>query len=88
MRAALNAFLYNTGTETSKFMLVLATNQPQLLDSAVVDRVDSSVLFDLPVRVLTLPASAYRCRVLAPSHTVARTAGACGAAKDVGPFLG
>lgn len=50
MRAALNAFLYNTGTETSKFMLVLATNQPQLLDSAVVDRVDSSVLFDLPVR--------------------------------------
>ena len=57
MRAALNAFLYNTGTETSKFMLVLATNQPQLLDSAVVDRVDSSVLFDLPVRRQMQPQS-------------------------------
>ena len=57
MRAALNAFLYNTGTETSKFMLVLATNQPQLLDSAVVDRVDSSVLFDLPVRRKSSPQS-------------------------------
>ena len=50
MRAALNAFLYNTGTETNKFMLVLASNQPQLLDTAVVDRLDSSIYFGLPVR--------------------------------------
>eukprot|EP01052_Picozoa_sp_SAG31_P004449 SAG31_NODE_184_length_20985_cov_28.867567_10_plen_599_part_00 len=48
MRAALNAFLYHTGTETDKFMLVLASNQPQLLDTAVLDRVDSKVLFDVP----------------------------------------
>lgn len=48
MRAALNAFLYNTGTETNKFMLVLASNQPQLLDTAVVDRLDSSIYFGLP----------------------------------------
>lgn len=49
MRAALNAFLYNTGTETKNFMLVLASNQPQLLDTAIVDRLDSSVKFGLPV---------------------------------------
>ena len=53
MRAALNAFLYNTGTETSNFMLVLASNQPQLLDTAIVDRLDSSVEFGLPVCVHT-----------------------------------
>lgn len=48
MRSALNAFLYHTGTETNNFMLVLASNQPQLLDSAVLDRVDTSLLFDVP----------------------------------------
>ena len=61
MRAALNAFLYNTGTESSKFMLVLATNQPQLLDTAVIDRVDSSVLFKLPVRAYKYCAGVARC---------------------------
>jgi ATPase family AAA domain-containing protein 3A/B len=54
MRAALNAFLYNTGTETEKFMLVLATNQPQLIDTAVIDRVDSAVEFGLPVSFVCL----------------------------------
>jgi ATPase family AAA domain-containing protein 3A/B len=47
-RNALNAFLYRTGTESDQFMLVYASNQPQQFDSAVLDRVDEMVQFDLP----------------------------------------
>jgi len=43
MRNALNAFLYRTGEATDRFMLVLATNQPEQLDWAVNDRVDEMV---------------------------------------------
>jgi len=48
MRNALSAFLYRTGTETTKFMVVLATNLPGTLDNAVLDRVDEVVQFPLP----------------------------------------
>lgn len=48
MRNALSAFLYRTGTETTKFMVVLATNLPETLDRAVIDRVDEVVKFPLP----------------------------------------
>ena len=48
MRSALNALLYNTGTASRKFMLVLATNRPGDLDLAVSDRVDEQLRFDLP----------------------------------------
>jgi len=48
MRNALSAFLYRTGTETTKFMVVLATNLPGTLDNAVLDRVDEVVHFPLP----------------------------------------
>ncbi|MEN2496176.1 MAG: ATPase, AAA [Marteilia pararefringens] len=48
LRCALNAFLYRSGTQSNKFMLVLATNQPTQLDWAVSDRVDEVVGFDLP----------------------------------------
>ena len=48
MRSCLNALLYNTGTASRKFMLVLATNRPGDLDLAVSDRVDEQLRFDLP----------------------------------------
>ena len=47
-RNALNALLYRTGEASKNFMLVLATNRPDDLDSAVVDRVDEAMHFDLP----------------------------------------
>lgn len=47
-RNALNAFLYRTGTESDQFMMVYASNQPSQFDSAVLDRVDEMVEFDLP----------------------------------------
>jgi len=48
MRNALSAFLFRTGTETNKFMIVLATNVPEALDPAVLDRIDDATLFPLP----------------------------------------
>lgn len=47
-RNALNAFLYRTGTESDKFMMVYASNQPAQFDAAVMDRIDEMVAFDLP----------------------------------------
>ena len=47
-RKLLNAFLAETGTETEKFMIVCATNKPDLLDKAVIDRLDEKIKFDLP----------------------------------------
>ncbi|VDD85632.1 unnamed protein product [Enterobius vermicularis] len=38
MRATLNAFLYRTGEQSRKFMLVVASNQPEQFDWAVNDR--------------------------------------------------
>jgi ATPase family AAA domain-containing protein 3A/B len=49
IRHALNALLYQTGTQSRSFMLVLATNRPEELDAAILDRVDVSILIDLPV---------------------------------------
>ena len=37
-RAALNAFLFRTGEQSRKFMLVVASNQPEQFDWAVNDR--------------------------------------------------
>ena len=47
-RHALNALLYQTGTQSKKLLLVLATNRPEDLDQAVVDRMDASLLIDIP----------------------------------------
>lgn len=47
-RNALNAFLYRTGTESSQFMMVYASNQPSQFDAAVMDRVDEMVEFNVP----------------------------------------
>ncbi|KAF0709370.1 Aste57867_5960 [Aphanomyces stellatus] len=48
MRNALNALLFHTGTQTKQFMLVIATNRPEDLDTAITDRIDDALLFDLP----------------------------------------
>ncbi|XP_003389596.1 PREDICTED: ATPase family AAA domain-containing protein 3-B-like [Amphimedon queenslandica] len=48
LRSTLNAFLYRTGEASSKFMLVLASNQPDQFDWAINDRLDDLVHFDLP----------------------------------------
>ena len=47
-RHSINSFLYRTGTPSEKLILVLATNAPETLDSAVHDRIDEVVSFDLP----------------------------------------
>jgi len=48
MRSTLNAFLYRTGDQSDKFMLVLASNTPEQLDWAINDRLDEVVEFALP----------------------------------------
>ena len=48
LRATLNAFLYRTGEQSNKFMLVLASNIPEQFDWAVNDRLDEVVEFQLP----------------------------------------
>mmetsp|Transcript_40641 Transcript_40641/g.91683 ORF Transcript_40641/g.91683 Transcript_40641/m.91683 type:complete len:828 (+) Transcript_40641:49-2532(+) len=48
LRNALTTMLYHTGTPSSQFMLVCATNRPGDLDSAVLDRLDEAVEFGLP----------------------------------------
>ncbi|XP_057552798.1 ATPase family AAA domain-containing protein 3 [Hippopotamus amphibius kiboko] len=50
LRATLNAFLHRTGQHSNKFMLVLASNQPEQFDWAINDRIDEMVSFDLPRR--------------------------------------
>ncbi|CAD7950280.1 unnamed protein product [Amoebophrya sp. A25] len=47
-RNVLSTFLAHTGTETDKFAVVLATNVKDVLDRAVMDRVDERFLFPLP----------------------------------------
>ena len=48
IRHALNALLYQTGTQSKSFMLVLATNRPEELDPAILDRVDVSIRIGIP----------------------------------------
>uniref|UniRef100_A0A803T2G4 AAA+ ATPase domain-containing protein n=1 Tax=Anolis carolinensis TaxID=28377 RepID=A0A803T2G4_ANOCA len=48
LRATLNAFLHRTGQHSNKFMLVLASNQPEQFDWAINDRIDEMVHFALP----------------------------------------
>ncbi|XP_061639620.1 ATPase family AAA domain containing 3 [Phyllopteryx taeniolatus] len=48
LRATLNAFLYRTGEQSNRFMLILASNQPEQFDWAINDRIDEIVNFALP----------------------------------------
>ncbi|RYQ80174.1 hypothetical protein Ahy_Scaffold1g106756 isoform B [Arachis hypogaea] len=47
-RSALNALLFRTGDQSRDIVLVLATNRPGDLDSAVTDRIDEVIEFPLP----------------------------------------
>lgn len=47
-RSALNALLFRTGDQSKDIVLVLATNRPGDLDSAVADRIDEALEFPLP----------------------------------------
>lgn len=47
-RSALNAMLFQTGDQSKDIVLVLATNRPGDLDSAVADRIDEVLEFPLP----------------------------------------
>ncbi|KAF5738155.1 ATPase family AAA domain-containing protein 3-like [Tripterygium wilfordii] len=47
-RSALNALLFRTGDQSRDIVLVLATNRPGDLDSAVADRIDEIIEFPLP----------------------------------------
>ncbi len=47
-RNALAALLHHTGAQSSRLMLVLATNRPGDIDGAVTDRVDEALFFPLP----------------------------------------
>jgi ATPase family AAA domain-containing protein 3A/B len=49
LRNAINTFLYRTGTSSTKYLIVLATNTPQLLDEAIQDRIDEMVNFEKPL---------------------------------------
>lgn len=48
LRATLNAFLYRTGEQSGKVMMVLASNTPEQFDWAVNDRLDEMIEFGLP----------------------------------------
>ncbi|KAF5194133.1 Atpase family aaa domain-containing protein [Thalictrum thalictroides] len=47
-RSALNALLYRTGDQSRDIVLVLATNRPADLDSAITDRIDEVIEFPIP----------------------------------------
>lgn len=47
---ALNLFLARTGTASSKFMVMCATNRPEVLDPAVLSRFGLTIHFDVPTR--------------------------------------
>ena len=81
-RSALNALLYHTGAASTHFCLVLATNRAEDLDSAVLDRMDDALHFDLPSaagRALLLEQ--YLGSVFEPWRGAGRGAAAAGAAR-------
>lgn len=63
-RSALNALLFRTGDQSRDIVLVLATNRPGDLDSAITDRIDEVIEFPLPgeeerVKLLNLYINKY-----------------------------
>jgi len=68
MRNALSTFLYRTGSPSKKVMLVMATNEPEAIDVAILDRMDEAVEFALPGKKerLRLLEQYFNERVVAP----------------------
>ncbi|XP_015752312.1 PREDICTED: ATPase family AAA domain-containing protein 3-B-like [Acropora digitifera] len=75
LRSTLNAFLYRTGESSRKFMLVLASNQPDQFDWAINDRLDEMVEFALPSleERVRLVRQYFDEHVLKPATTGSRT---------------
>jgi len=75
LRSTLNAFLYRTGESSRKFMLVLASNQPDQFDWAINDRLDEMVEFGLPSleERVRLVRQYFEEHVLKPATTGSRT---------------
>lgn len=48
LRSSLNAFLYRTGDQSNRFMLILASNTPEQFDWAIQDRIDELIGFNIP----------------------------------------
>jgi len=69
LRNALNALLYQTGTQSYSFMMVLATNRAEDLDSAVLDRMDESLYFGLPNPFLRISLVRQYFDAYVTSHT-------------------
>jgi ATPase family AAA domain-containing protein 3A/B len=85
MRNALNAFLYRTGEQTDKFMVVYASNQPEQFDEAINDRIDELVPFALPAlderrRMLDAYMSMYLLNPARPKRSVSSLLGLSSAA--------
>ncbi|KAL3630270.1 hypothetical protein CASFOL_023254 [Castilleja foliolosa] len=65
-RSALNALLFRTGDQSRDVVLVLATNRPGDLDSAITDRIDEVIEFPIPqederFKLLKLYLTKYLC---------------------------
>lgn len=75
LRSTLNAFLYRTGESSRKFMLVLASNQPDQFDWAINDRLDEMIEFGLPTleERVRLVRQYFEEHVLKPATTGSRT---------------
>lgn len=75
LRSTLNAFLYRTGESSRKFMLVLASNQPDQFDWAINDRIDEMIEFGLPSleERVRLVRQYFEEHVLKPATTGSRT---------------
>jgi ATPase family AAA domain-containing protein 3A/B len=85
MRNALNAFLYRTGEQTDKFMVVYASNQPEQFDEAINDRIDELVPFALPAlaerrRMLDAYMSMYLLNPARPKRSLSSLLGLSSAA--------
>jgi ATPase family AAA domain-containing protein 3A/B len=48
LRNVLSVLLYEAGSQSQHFMLVIATNRPEDVDPAVTDRIDEVLQFRLP----------------------------------------
>jgi AAA+ superfamily predicted ATPase len=80
LRNVLSALLYQTGTQSDHYMLVLATNRPEDLDRAVTDRVDEALHFELPAvevwlrrhwcNLNLMPSPSFVCELACPVAAV------------------
>ncbi len=89
LRGALNALLFRTGDQSKDFMVVLATNRPGDLDSAILDRMDEALEFGLPGHEQRKAMLAlYLDRYIVQAGSAGGAEGGAGAAAGVGERVG